>query len=35
MESIGDENLAKMRKIQEVYDPQGLFKNYWKGGYKL
>ncbi|KAJ7938386.1 hypothetical protein B0H13DRAFT_1851822 [Mycena leptocephala] len=35
MESIGNENLAKMRKIQEVYDPQGLFKNYWKGGYNL
>ncbi|KAJ7456914.1 hypothetical protein FB451DRAFT_1183448 [Mycena latifolia] len=35
MESVGEENLFKLREIQGVYDPQGVFKKYWKGGYKL
>ncbi|KAJ7701558.1 hypothetical protein B0H17DRAFT_1244389, partial [Mycena rosella] len=35
MESVGEENLAKLRAIQGVHDPQGMFKKYWKGGYKL
>ncbi|KAJ7160981.1 hypothetical protein C8R46DRAFT_1038176 [Mycena filopes] len=35
MESVGEENLGKMRKIRQVYDAEGLFKNHWKGGYKL
>ncbi|KAJ7143268.1 hypothetical protein C8R46DRAFT_1167900 [Mycena filopes] len=35
MESVGDVNLAKMRNIRQVYDPEGVFKNYWRGGFKL
>lgn len=32
---IGKENLSRMRKIKNTYDPHNLFGKYWKGGYKL
>ncbi|KAJ6578865.1 hypothetical protein DFH09DRAFT_1449184 [Mycena vulgaris] len=35
MESVGEDNLARLREVQGVYDPQGVFRKYWKGGYKL
>ncbi|KAJ6598665.1 hypothetical protein B0H10DRAFT_2085402 [Mycena sp. CBHHK59/15] len=35
MGSVGEENLSRMRKIRDRYDPNDVFKKYWKGGYKL
>ncbi|KAJ7184637.1 hypothetical protein C8R46DRAFT_1064684 [Mycena filopes] len=35
MGSLGAENLAKMRKIKDQYDPEDQFGRYWKGGFKL
>ncbi|KAJ7765654.1 hypothetical protein B0H16DRAFT_1413132 [Mycena metata] len=35
MGGLGAENLAKMRKIKDQYDPEDRFGRYWKGGFKL
>ncbi|KAJ6617162.1 hypothetical protein B0H10DRAFT_2218801 [Mycena sp. CBHHK59/15] len=35
MGSIDEGNLSRMREIQGRYNPNAVFKRYWKGGYKL
>ncbi|KAJ7160985.1 hypothetical protein C8R46DRAFT_357519 [Mycena filopes] len=32
---IGDENLDRMKQVRQAYDPDGVFRRYWKGGFKL
>lgn len=33
--SYGEENLAKMKKVAEKYDPEGVFQTMVPGGFKL
>ncbi|KAJ7184636.1 hypothetical protein C8R46DRAFT_1186003 [Mycena filopes] len=35
MGGIGAKNLAQMRKIKNLYDPENRFGRYWRGGFKL
>lgn len=35
MGGIGADNLKRMRDIRRAYDPQEIFRYYWKGGFKL
>ncbi|KAJ6601612.1 hypothetical protein B0H10DRAFT_1958381 [Mycena sp. CBHHK59/15] len=35
MDSVGNENLERMKRIKMRYDPQNLFGKYWVGGFKL
>ncbi|KAJ6570598.1 hypothetical protein DFH09DRAFT_1153858 [Mycena vulgaris] len=35
MGGVGSENRDELRRIRAIYDPQSMFANYWKGGYKL
>ncbi|KAJ7756257.1 hypothetical protein B0H16DRAFT_1826809 [Mycena metata] len=35
LESVGNENFAMTKKIRDVYDPQRVFKNHWRGVFKL
>ncbi|KAJ7446925.1 hypothetical protein B0H11DRAFT_2336378 [Mycena galericulata] len=35
MGSIGSYNLGRMREIRSAFDPQDVFRKYWKGGFKL
>ena len=35
IESYGDENVQKLKKISSQYDPDGVFQKLAKGGFKL
>ncbi|KAJ7437430.1 hypothetical protein B0H11DRAFT_2107138 [Mycena galericulata] len=32
---FGQQNLEKMRRVRDVYDPRNVFGRYWRGGFKL
>ncbi|KAJ7629459.1 hypothetical protein DFH06DRAFT_720716 [Mycena polygramma] len=32
---VGKEDLDELRRIQSIYDPHSMYKDYWVGGYKL
>lgn len=34
-QSLTPEDLARMLKIRDKYDPSGVYRTLWKGGYKL
>lgn len=33
--SIIPDDMKKMRKVKNAYDPAGMFNKLWRGGYKL
>jgi FAD/FMN-containing dehydrogenase len=34
-ESLTPEDLARMLRIRDEYDPSGIFRTMWRGGFKL
>ncbi|KAJ6582698.1 hypothetical protein DFH09DRAFT_912392, partial [Mycena vulgaris] len=35
MTSVGGANVARLRSVRSIYDPQSMFRKYWAGGHKL